>query len=114
MAMLIYGGGLRLVECLRLRIKDRELEQGVGMVRSGKGDEDRRTVSPERLRDDLIHHLHSVRALYDEDRGKNLNGVALPGALERKYPQAGKEWGWFWLFPYSLNPLKILIFVIQS
>ena len=93
MAMLIYGGGLRLVECLRLRIKDLDLEQGMVMVRSGKGDEDRRTVLPERLRDELIGHLDSVRALYDEDREKNLNGVALPGALERKYPRAGKEVG---------------------
>jgi len=69
------------------------------VVRSGKGDEDRRTMLPERLKDDLIHHLASVRELYDRDRKEKLNGVALPGALERKYPQAGKEWGWFWVFP---------------
>jgi integron integrase len=107
MAMMIYGCGLRLVECLRLRIKDLDLEQGVVVVRSGKGDEDRRTVLPEVLRDDLIHHLESMKVLHDEDRGKNLNGVALPGALERKYPKAGKEWGWFWLFPsktLSIDP----------
>lgn len=107
MAMLIYGCGLRLVECLRLRIKDLDLEQSIVLVRSGKGDEDRRTVLPERLKDDLIHHLDSIRTLYDHDRERNVNGVALPGALERKYPKAGKEWGWFWLFPsktLSIDP----------
>jgi integrase len=68
-------------------------------VRSGKGDKDRRTILPESLKDDLIRHLAEVRSLYEEDRKKDLRGVMLPGALERKYPNAGKEWGWFWLFP---------------
>jgi len=107
MAMLTYGCGLRLNECLSLRIKDVDLEQNVVIVRSGKGDEDRRTVLPESLKDALIGHIDRVRALYDNDRGQNLNGVALPGALERKYPNAGKEWGWFWLFPsksLSIDP----------
>jgi integron integrase len=102
MAMLIYGCGLRLSECLQLRIKDIDLEQNIVIVRGGKGDEDRRTVLPERLNDDLIQHCLSVRTLYDHDRKKKLNGVALPGALERKYPNAGKEWGWFWLFPSKM------------
>lgn len=93
MAMLIYGSGFRLNECLRLRVKDLDLEQGVMIIRGGKGDEDRRTVLPERLKDDLIKHLTSVRTIYDQDREENLNGVALPEALERKYPNAGKEWG---------------------
>jgi len=107
MAMLIYGGGLGLTECLRLCIKDLNLEQNMVIIRGGKGDEDRRTVLPERLKDDLIQHLTSVREIYDQDRKENLNGVALPGALEKKYPNAGKEWGWFWLFPsrtLSLDP----------
>jgi integron integrase len=107
MAMLTYGCGLRLNECLGLRIKDIDFEQNLTIVRSGKGDEDRRTVLPERLKDELIHHIASVRILYDRDREQNLNGVALPGALERKYPNAGKEWGWFWLFPsksLSIDP----------
>lgn len=99
MAMLIYGCGLRLIECLRLRVKDVDIEQSIIIVRAGKGDRDRRTVLPERLKDDLIKHIASVRLLYDQDRTQNLNGVALPGALERKYPNAGKEWVWFWLFP---------------
>jgi integron integrase len=107
MAMLTYGCGLRLNECLSLRIKDVDLEQNIVIVRSGKGDEDRRTVLPERLKDELIHHIASIRSLYDRDRKQNLNGVALPGALERKYSNAGKEWGWFWLFPsrsLSIDP----------
>jgi len=107
MAMLTYGCGLRLNECLGLRIKDIDFEQNLTIVRSGKGDEDRRTVLPERLKDELIHHIALVKSLYDRDREQNLNGVALPGALERKYPNAGKEWGWFWLFPsksLSIDP----------
>ena len=107
MAMLTYGCGLRLNECISLRIKDVDLEQNVVIVRAGKGDKDRRTVLPERVKGDLINHIESVRQLYERDRRANLNGVALPSALERKYPNAGKEWGWFWLFPsrsLSIDP----------
>ncbi len=112
MGMLIYGCGLRLMECLRLRIKDVDLERGVVIVRSGKGDKDRRTVFPERLKDDLIQHMDSVREIYEKDRKQGLNGVQLPGALERKYPNAGKEWGWFWLFPsksLSVDPVSLAV-----
>jgi len=99
MAKLIYGGGLRLQECLQLRVKDLDLEQSLLMVRTGKGDKDRRTILPETLKDDLIKHLSEIRLLYDQDRKNDLPGVWLPGALEKKYPNAGKEWGWFWVFP---------------
>jgi integron integrase len=99
MAMIIYGCGLRLQECLTLRIKDVDLEQNIVIVRSGKGDKDRRTVLPESLKDQLIEHCAAVRSLHEKDRDKSLPGVFLPGALEKKYPNAGKEWGWFWLFP---------------
>ncbi|MDT8317171.1 MAG: tyrosine-type recombinase/integrase [bacterium] len=99
MAMLAYGCGLRLQECISLRIKDIDLERNTVIVRAGKGDKDRRTVLPDALKDDLIHHMSEIRTLYDEDRAENLNGVHLPDALERKYPNAGKEWDWFWLFP---------------
>lgn len=98
-AMLIYGCGLRLQECLTLRIKDIDLEQNIVIIRAGKGDKDRRTVLPEKLKDNLIRHLSEVKEIFDNDRKQNLNGVYLPGALERKYPNAGKEWGWFWLLP---------------
>ena len=99
MAMLTYGCGLRLSECLSLRVKDLDLERGMVIVRSGKGDKDRRTVLPERLGGELSAHLQKVREIFDLDRDQQLPGVFLPKALERKYPNAGKEWSWFWVFP---------------
>lgn len=74
MAMLTYGCGLRLQECLSLRIKDIDLEQNIVIVRSGKGDKDRRTILPESLKDDLIAHISEVRSLYDQDN----SGIARP------------------------------------
>jgi integron integrase len=112
MVKLIYGCGLRLQECLSLRIKDVDIEQGIVIVRSGKGDKDRRTVLPESLKDDLLHHISSVRDIYEQDRRDNTNGVYLPGALDKKYPNAGKEWGWFWLFPakdLSIDPRSRIV-----
>ncbi len=108
-ARLIYGCGLRLSEALRLRIKDIDLEGGQVFVRAGKGDKDRRTVLPNSVKDELIAHLDLVREIYDRDRKAGLPGVALPDALERKYPGAGTEWAWFWLFPsrsLSVDPQK--------
>ena len=99
MTMVIYGGGLRLQECLQLRIKDIDIEQNMLIVRSGKGDKDRRTVLPETMKDDLIRHLAEIRSVYQQDRKDGIEGAWLPVALEKKYPNAGKEWGWFWLFP---------------
>lgn len=99
MAKLTYGCGLRLNETLNLRVKDLDLERGMLIVRSGKGDKDRRTVLPQSLHDELTSHLGEVRRLFDADRKQNLNGVFLPKALERKYPNAGKEWSWYWVFP---------------
>ena len=110
MAMLIYGCGLRLMECLRLRIKDIDLERNLVNVRSGKGDKDRMTLLPNLIRDDLIRHIESVRDLFDSDRRQRLDGVFMPNALNRKYPNAGKEWPWFWLFPsksLSVDPLTL-------
>jgi integron integrase len=111
-AMLIYGCGLRILECLSLRIKDIDIEQGIVIIRAGKGDKDRRTVLPESLKDDLISHCAEVRSLYDKDRKNEIKGVYLPGALEKKYPNAGKEWGWFWLFPsksLSVDPRTLIV-----
>jgi len=99
MAQLIYGCGLRISECVRLRVKDVDFEQNVLTIRSGKGDKDRQTVLPESLKDDLREHLHEVRALYEKDREDHIAGVYLPNALDRKYPNAGKEWIWQWMFP---------------
>lgn len=112
MAMLIYGCGLRLQECLSLRIKDVDIEQGILIVRAGKGDKDRRTVLPDSLKDALIRHIAETRSLYDSDRKDNTNGVYLPGVLDKKYPNAGKEWGWFWLFPartLSIDPRSRIV-----
>ncbi len=112
MTMLIYGCGLRLQECLRLRIKDIDLEKNIIIVRSGKGDKDRRTVLPEALKDDLIRHIAEVRSAHDQDRKEKVSGVWLPGALEKKHPNAGKEWGWFWLFPskaLSVDPRTLAV-----
>jgi integron integrase len=112
MAMLTYGCGLRVTECLSLRIKDVDIEKNIVIVREGKGDKDRRTVLPDRLKDDLIRHIDSVRLLYEKDRKQDLNGVYLPGALEKKYPNAGKEWGWFWFFPsqsLSIDPRTLIV-----
>jgi len=96
---LTYGCGLRLRECLRLRIKDIDPEKNLIIVRAGKGDKDRVTLLPESLKDDLIVHMNDVRKLYEKDREREVSGVFLPNALARKYPNADKEWSWFWLFP---------------
>jgi len=99
MAKVIYGSGLRLNECLRLRIKDVDLERGILVVRAGKGDKDRQTILPNLIKEELKSHLATARGLYDEDRKNDIAGVHLPGALARKFPSAPKEWIWFWLFP---------------
>lgn len=99
MAKLIYGGGLRIQECVRLRIQDINFEQSSLTIRSGKGDKDRLTVFPASLKDALTQHLLAVQKFFDQDRADGVAGVWLPNALARKYPNADKEWSWFWLFP---------------
>ncbi|HWR88724.1 MAG TPA: integron integrase, partial [Dissulfurispiraceae bacterium] len=105
-------GGLRLQECLQLRAKDIDFERGCLTIRSGKGDKDRLTLLPDGLKDDLLRHLSKVRELHEEDRRNNVAGVWLPNALERKYPNAGKEWAWFWVFPsrkLAVDPVTKII-----
>ena len=99
MAELIYGGGLRVMECCRLRVKDIDFGMNQLMVRGGKGDKDRSTLLPERLKPALRQHLERVRGLFEQDRAAKVAGVHMPDALERKLPHASTEWGWFWLFP---------------
>ena len=99
MAELIYGGGLRVMECCRLRVKDVDFGMNQLMVRGGKGDKDRSTLLPERLKPALKSHLERVRGLYELDRANKVAGVYMPDALERKLPRASTEWAWFWLFP---------------
>jgi len=99
MAELIYGCGLRVMECCRLRVKDVDFGMNQLMVRGGKGDKDRSTLLPERLKPALQRHLERVRGLHELDRSGKVAGVHMPDALERKLPHASTEWAWFWLFP---------------
>lgn len=99
MAGLIYGGGLRVSECCQLRIKDIDFAQGLVFVRGGKGGKDRSTLLAEAGRDELRVNMRQSEALYRADRASGLAGVWMPEALERKYPAAGREPGWFWVFP---------------
>jgi len=99
MAMLLYGAGLRLMECCRLRVKDIDFARNQIVVRAGKGDKDRYTVLPAAVKEPLLRHLQAVRRQHDEDLRKGLGRVALPNALDRKYPNAGKAWAWQWVFP---------------
>ena len=99
MAQLAYGGGLRVSELVRLRVKDVDLDRRQICVRSGKGDKDRQTTLPDRVVPLVENHLNRLRALHKEDRSRELPGVFLPGALERKYPGAGRQLQWQWLFP---------------
>ena len=96
---LLYGCGLRLQEGLSLRVKDVDFGQRQIVVRQGKGDKDRITMLPRTLEEPLRRHLEKVNDLFRQDRENGLMPVALPGALERKYPQAGREWAWQWVFP---------------
>ncbi len=96
---ILYGSGLRLLEALRLRIKDVDFKMLSVTVRSGKGDKDRVTPLAVSLAGPLQEHLVSVRAKFEEDRQAGMAGVWLPGALGRKYPSAGTEWAWQWVFP---------------
>lgn len=99
MAQVAYGSGLRLVELLALRVKDIDLDACLITVRGGKGDKDRITCLPRSLVFALRTHLDRIRVLYDQNRTAGAHPVYLPDHLERKYPNAGREWPWFWLFP---------------
>jgi integron integrase len=98
-AMLLYGSGLRLLECLQLRVKDVDLGRGEIRVRDTKGGRPRVTVLPAVTRPPLERHLAAVRQMHREDRARGGGLVTLPGALGRKYPSAAREWAWQWLFP---------------
>ena len=102
MAELMYGAGLRLSELLRLRVKDVDLERLQLSVRAGKGNKDRLTMVPRSLAPRLREHRDRLLALYQADREAQLPGVALPEALERKWPTAGEKFEWFWFFPSSV------------
>jgi len=112
MARMIYGGGLRLQECLNLRVKDIDFQRNRLLILFGKGGKDRETLLPGAIREDLHRHLQWVWSLYLQDRENDIPGVYLPYALERKYPNAGKEWKWQWVFPsqaLSMDPRTKII-----
>jgi integron integrase len=99
MARLMYGTGIRLAECLELRVKDVELARREVIVRQGKGAKDRITMFPAVLIADMAVHLSQVRRVYEADRARDIAGVALPHAYAIKNPVAAKSWGWHWVFP---------------
>ena len=99
MAQLMYGTGMRLMECVGLRVKDVDFTRREITIRHGKGGKDRMTVLPLSLAGGLREQIAAARVLFDADRAEQRMGVALPDALELKYPRAGMHWGWFWVFP---------------
>jgi integron integrase len=99
--LLLYGAGLRLVECLTLRVKDVDLERRELRIRGGKGAKDRVTLLPDAAREDLLRHLASVRELHDEDTARGRGRAPLPHALAEKYVSAAGEWKWQYVFPAS-------------
>jgi integron integrase len=101
MATLLYGSGLRLFECLRLRVKDLDFGRNEIVVREGKGNKDRVTTLPAAVRDALTRHLETAQRIHEADLRAGFGQVLLPDALARKYPHAEREWGWQWVFPAS-------------
>jgi integron integrase len=99
MAILLYGAGLRLLECAHLRVKDVDFAANQIVVRAGKGDRDRVTMLPAAVKTDLARHLELVRTQHEADIHRGAGWVELPWALARKYPNAGREWAWQWVFP---------------
>lgn len=99
MLHLVYGCGLRLMECVRLRTKDLDLERGLITIRGAKGDKDRMLALPQTLLAPLGAHVQRVRALWEADAAAGRPAVELPGTLAAKYTNAGREWQWFWVFP---------------
>ncbi len=105
--LLLYGTGMRLLECLRLRVKDLDFTLNQVTVREGKGNKDRRTMLPTSVHRELMEQLQRVRDLHDEDLRQGFGEVYLPHALARKYPNAAREWKWQYVFPaarFSVDP----------
>ena len=107
MGSLLYGSGLRLSECVSLRVKDVDLGAKQLMVRRGKGQKDRAAPLPQSISSALEEHLRVVRTLHEADLARGAGFVALPGALGVKYPNAGREWAWQWVFPATRTYLDV-------
>ncbi|PIE55406.1 MAG: integrase [Dethiosulfovibrio peptidovorans] len=99
MAKLIYGGGLRLMECVRMRIHDVDFDQGLLFIRDGKGGKDRTTLLAKNLQEECRYWIQRSEMMYQKDLQEGFGEVYIPEALARKYPQASKSLGWQWLFP---------------
>src|SRR2546426_2563073 len=99
MAYLLYGAGLRVLECCRLHVQDIDFATNQIVVRGGKGDKDRITMLPKVVKPDRARHLEAVRVQHSRDLAAGAGWVELPTALQRKYPNAGREWTWQWVFP---------------
>jgi len=98
---LLYGTGMRLSECLALRIQDVDFDQNLIVVRRGKGGKDRRAILPSSVKVDLQAHIERVRKIHEIDLALGWGQVELPDALAQKYPNSGKQWGWQWVFPQN-------------
>src|SRR4030095_7838338 len=98
MAILLYSGGLRLMECCRLRVKDIDFSRNEIVIRAGKADKDRHAMLPAVIKEPLFKQIKANRSQHQEDLRKGFGRVALPNALERKYPNAGRDWAWQWVF----------------
>ena len=98
-ALLQYGAGLRLKELVSLRVQDVDVARGVVTVHGGKGDKDRESIIPNCLKEALVEQMERARVFWEEDRAGGVPGVALPGALARKFSKAGTKWAWMWIFP---------------
>ena len=107
MVEIIYGCGLRLSECLKLRVKDVDFQNNILTVRSGKGDKDRQTLLPEKVLPALKKHIQDIRKYFEDDRFYERPGVELPKALERKYPNAGKEWAFQCFHNHDLHSYRL-------
>lgn len=107
MLRLLYGTGIRLMECVRLRVRDVDFDRGEIVVRDEQGAKDRVTMLPQQLRAPLLAHLEARRALHEQDLARGRGAVTLPDALARQYPKAEVEWGWQYVFAataYSIDP----------
>jgi integron integrase len=96
---LLYGTGMRLMEALRLRVKDVDFDRGAIIIRQAKGNKDRVVMLPQSLREPLRAQLTRGQSLWQQDRSAGRDGVEVPHALEAKYPSMGSTWAWFWVFP---------------
>ena len=99
MAKLLYGGGLRLLECIRLRVQDVDFGQGLISIRGGKGGKDRTTILPVNLQEEVRKQVAAVKALHHKELEEGFGAVSIPESLARKYPNAEREASWQWLFP---------------